>query len=544
MYNPDDQHVQEDGEGMSIIDPTGADEAVTPKSNLLFTWVKKYGVYLLLMTIALLRGIAYANLLPPWAIIDEEQHLHYIQVLSEEQRRPDPRNDFLSEELVASLFEAHRWETFGFGTPPAPDPRVMGLEGYSYEGYQPPLYYLLMVPIYRLVQGSMLERLFALRWATVALSSLTIALTYSLANKLSGSKRVAFLAALILLSIPERTVAVSRVNNDALLEIFGALYLWLSLRAIIETPNDRDSVLLGLVLGLGTLTKMTMLPLVIALPFVFYTSHKTYSPRRGLGLSLGSAAVLILPLIFYNLQQFGDITGFGGIAPMLNFPAPVLSVMAFLDSLVRLFIYFWGILWQSARATINPTFTVLYGILFLISCLSISGLRLALRPNPEYEGDRRRVISIWLLITVTIVYAVFTLFSYWRGLVPIVQGRFLLPVTPAIAVLLVLGVRRSPIPSLTISALIVGLLLMDGFILFGHLLPQYYPVDVSSLLSHIPRLSLFSILDSLIQRAGSFKPDFVMQTLHVTIAGYILAYVLVLIIVMIMIRKRFRCDAA
>ena len=87
MYNPDGQIVEEDGEGMSITDPMEADEALLSKSNLFFSWMKKYGVYLLLVAIAFLRGAAYANLLPAWGIIDEEQHLHYIQYLAEEKRR-------------------------------------------------------------------------------------------------------------------------------------------------------------------------------------------------------------------------------------------------------------------------------------------------------------------------------------------------------------------------------------------------------------------------------------------------------------------------
>jgi len=513
-----------------------------PTSNI-GGWLKQQRLIILLLTLALVRGFSYANLMPPWAIIDEEQHLHYIQMLSEERQRPDPRSDYLSEEIVASLFEAHRWETFGFGTPAAQNPRAMGLEGYSYEGYQPPLYYLLMLPIYRLAQGSMLARLFMLRWATVALSSLTIVITYFMVKRLNGSKWLAFLAALILLSIPERTVAVSRVNNDALLEILGALYLWLSLRAVSETPNDRNTVLLGLVLGLGTLTKMTMLPLVIALPFLFYPSRETYSLRRGLSLSLGSAAVLILPLIAYNLRQFGDVTGFGAVSPMLNFPAPAFSMAALLDSFVRLFIYFWVILWQSAQAAINPTFTLFYGILFLISCLSVLGWRVALRANPASEGDRRRAISIWLLAAAIGAYSCFTLYSYWIGQVPVIQGRFLLPVSAAIAVLLVNGLQRAPLPAFSLTILILVLVLMDGLALFTHLLPQYYPPDLTMLPSQNVVPEVLPMIELYLLRIGAYKPGMVQQLLGATIAGYILAQVLAILGSLLAIRKLLKAES-
>lgn len=500
-------------------------------------WLKKHGLVILLLTLALLRGFSYANLLPPWAIIDEEQHLHYIQVLSEERRRPDLRNDYLSDEIITSLFDTHRWETFGFVTPPAQDPRVMGLEGFSYEGYQPPLYYLLMLPIYHLAQGSMLEKLFIVRWATVALSTLTILLTYSMVNKLGGSKRLAFLAALILLSIPERTVAVSRVNNDALLEIFGALYLWFSLRAIMETPRDRDLILLGLVLGLGTLTKMTMLPLVIALPFVFYHSRETYSIRRGLALSLGSAAVLILPLIAYNLQQFGDVTGFGAVAPMLIFPSPTLSLVNLLKSLVNLFTNSWVILWQSSQASINPTFTTLFALMFLLVCVGIYGLVKALRSRSNSGQDRRQHTAYGLLLLLVGIYAAFTLYSYWLGQVPVIQGRFLLPVSAAIASLMVTGLRRAPSPALSLLGLILALLLMDGLALFTVLLPQYYPPGPSTVLGNNLTPDFFATIEIYLQRIGAYKPGSVQQLLGATITGYILAQALVLLGGVIAIRK-------
>jgi len=540
VYNPDSQTVQEDGEGLPTYHSTETNHIQNEKHTSLLQWMKEFGVFLLLIVIAILRGFSYANLLPPWAIIDEEQHLHYIQVLSEEGHRPDPSEDYLSSEIITSLFETQRWDTFGFTTPPSQDPRDMGLEGYSYEGYQPPLYYLIMLPVYRLIGSAILQSLFNLRWATVVLSTLTVVFTYLLAAKVTGSKRLGLLATLVLLTIPERTVAVSRVNNDGLLELFAVLYLWLAVRSIMEEPSDWRSVLLGLLLGLGVMSKMTMTLLVFTLPFVFWPSRKTYSVRRGLILSLGSAAVLIIPLIIYNTGKYGDPTGFASVSPLLLFPAPAISLVNLLESLVDLFSHFWVIFWQAAQAAIHPSFTALYGMLFLLWSVSLIGLTRELRDRGGNEESHRRVIALWMLITAVLIYTLFTLFSYWRGLVPILQGRFLLPVTSAIAILLVLGLRRAPFPAFTIPALIFGLLLLDAFSLFGHLLPQYYPVDVIPQLDQIPRPPWFTTMILLIQRAGSFKPALVSQTLHATIAGYILAQSLIIGLAIYSVRNWLR----
>ncbi len=459
--------------------------------------------------------------MPPWGIIDEEQHVHYVQVLSEEGRRPNPNKDYLSSEIIASLYETKRWDTFGFVSPPSHDPRSMGLEGYSYEGYQPPLYYLVLVPIYNLIDGAILQALFAMRWTTVVLSTLTVLFTYLLTQTLTRSKPLALFAALILVLIPERTAAVSRVNNDALLEVFAAVYLWLSIRSVKEGLNDKRAFLLGLFLGLGTLSKMSGALLVITLPFIFLVNRRQYSLSRGIALSGGTAAALILPLAASNLHLFGDPTGFSAVAPMLTFTAPALSVINFLQSLLSIFTNFWVILWQSASAAVNPIFSLLHILMFALTCLSLYGLVHHARGRKESKLNRREATAYWMLITLVALYGFFTLISYWRGQVPVIQGRFLLPAIPALVTLLIIGLRRAPLPSATFSLLVLGLVLMDGLSLFGHLLPQYYPLDSNLPASRILEVGVASSIGEFIRRTASFKPDIVRRALRATMLGYI-----------------------
>src|SRR3989304_130835 len=96
-----------------------------------------------ILLLGLFHGGLYASFLPPWGLIDEEQHVHYIQSLAVHQEIPLVGKTYLSQDIVDSLFETRRWEVFHWPTPQSRDPRAMGLEGHSYEGYQPPLFYLL-----------------------------------------------------------------------------------------------------------------------------------------------------------------------------------------------------------------------------------------------------------------------------------------------------------------------------------------------------------------------------------------------------------------
>src|SRR5258707_13519757 len=116
-------------------------------------------ILLMILVLALLRGGLYASYLPPWGLVDEEQHLHYVQYLAEHQAIPVVGQTYLSAEIIDSLFATHRWEIFHWPGPPSHAPESMGLEGYSYEGYQPPLAYLALVPIYWLLPGDILTKL-------------------------------------------------------------------------------------------------------------------------------------------------------------------------------------------------------------------------------------------------------------------------------------------------------------------------------------------------------------------------------------------------
>jgi hypothetical protein len=117
------------------------------------------------------------------------------------------------------------------------------------------------------------------------------------------------------------------------------------------------------------------------------------------------------------------------------------------------------------------------------------------------------------------LYTLFTLYVYWSGQVPVIQGRFLLPVMPAFAMLLVLGLRSMP-RGVVLSVLLVALLIaMDGLSLFTHVLPQYYPA-ASPQTTSTGAADLYA-LASLSERFGRFKPATVQGLLHATILGYI-----------------------
>ena len=78
---------------------------------------------------------------PVWALVDEAAHYDYVQWIAEDGRLPVLDEDPVHPEVLA----------IDEGTYPAP-PRVgageRGLFGRSYEGFQPPLSYLVASPVF------------------------------------------------------------------------------------------------------------------------------------------------------------------------------------------------------------------------------------------------------------------------------------------------------------------------------------------------------------------------------------------------------------
>ena len=135
--------------------PIGDAGDVTP--DVARRWpVSARGLLAILLGLAWLHGSLYAGLMPPWGLIDEAQHLHYIQHLAEGRGQPVVGETYLSPEILASQFATKRWEVFHWTTPTTADPVELGLEAHSYEAYQPPLFYWLMTPLYWALPGDIL----------------------------------------------------------------------------------------------------------------------------------------------------------------------------------------------------------------------------------------------------------------------------------------------------------------------------------------------------------------------------------------------------
>lgn len=195
----------------------------------------------LILFIYAVTATLYVVYTPPWQAPDEPAHYNYIRALAEERSLPVIEEGDYDQEYLGRLTS----QKF---------PPQLSVAPLRYEDHQPPLYYLLAVPVYLLFHGALIP----LRLLSGALGLLLLTVVHRLARALFPDRPFLALAATALIALLPQHVAMSAaVNNDMLAELLLATVLWLAVR-----PNPRPWPL-GAVVGLALLTKTTA---YVALP--------------------------------------------------------------------------------------------------------------------------------------------------------------------------------------------------------------------------------------------------------------------------------------
>ena len=377
-----------------------------------------------LVALYLLLAAMYAWFTPAWQNPDEPAHYNYIRQLAESGSLPvlqpgDYDQPFLAE-IVARNF-----------------PPQLSIDGLRYEGHQPPLYYLLLAPVYRASNGSLL----ALRLGSALLGALLV-LCAGLAawEYFQPNLPLALAAAAFVAFIPQHVAMLASVNNDALAELWMMLGFWLLLRSA-ATPNTRDYRLLSLVLGLAFITKATvyvlLLPVLLALWLDWRAGRST--PAASIAkllpaLLLGSlwwarnAAVYGWPDVLGLQRHAAVVVGQPRTADWLaEFGAPqFLSRM-----LATTFNSFWGQFgWMSA-----PLSGRIYALLWLLCAVIGAGLWLGRAAATDANTTRQR--QHWLLLAAA--SGTLLAFLYYNLSFVQHQGRYLFPALLPLAILATSG---------------------------------------------------------------------------------------------------------
>lgn len=378
-------------------------------------------------------GALYALLTPAWQAPDEPAHYNYVAQVAQGGCCPviaagDWDNAYL-ERIKAAKF--------------APEALEGRLGAVQYEDHQPPLYYLLLSPIFHMSGDS----LSALRLASLVLGLGGVISAWVTARLIfPGQTGTAISAAGFVAFLPQNVAIMASVNNDSLAALVGGLMLiWCTWR--LQGGSGRWRWAGGVLIGLALLTKLTIYPLT-ALIFLseLLASRRASDLKAGIGravIYLIVGLILITPFWVRNLNTYGFpdflaqsahdrvVVGQFQTSQYLE----QFGVGGWLGDMARItFQSFWGQFGWMGVPMSQTIYRALLVITLLIlggSVMSLIGARSALKGWP---CDVLMVYGTAIVLTVGA-------FLYYNLKFAQFQGRYLYPALIPFALIFALGLR-------------------------------------------------------------------------------------------------------
>ena len=432
---------------------------------------------LVILAVYLVLGSLYAICTPDWQAPDEPAHYNYVQFIAEQHRFPvlklgDYPASYL-EEIKAARF-----------------PPGMSIESIRYEFHQPPLYYLMAVPLFWLGGGALLP----LRMLSVATGAVLLLVIYWTVCEVAPRRLLLALGATAFAAfLPMHLAMTAAANNDPLAELLLALSLLFAIRYLKAAQSSEDQpgrrkserrllFLLGITTGLGFLTKTSdyVIPLVVlaAIALRHLWLERDPPPWHGTLLSaacyLAPALILGAPWWLRNIAQYGfpDLLGLGrhgevvvGQLRTADYVAQQGMARLIRDFVVTTFHSFWGQFgWMGVLLDQR-----LYYAMAILSGMAMAGWLLWL----GRAWARRSTSSPWEwaaggLLALSGLLTLATYLWYNTGFLQH-QGRYLFPALLPIGLAVALGWREALRRERAVAMAVVALITAIGLALAGRL---------------------------------------------------------------------------
>ncbi len=291
--------------------------------------------------VALANGLAWSLIVPPFQVPDENAHYAYVQQIAERGTLPrgvaqegplSPREDAILNASLAYGIVGHRDNPAPLSEAQQQVIEAAQRQNLSARGSgnalsatnNPPLYYAIQAIPYKLAGGAVLSKLAAMRVVSALMGALTVLLVFMfLMELLPGCSWAWTTGALMVAFQPLFGFMSGGVNNDDLLYLCAAGMLWAVARAFRRGLDARGGALIGGFVGLGLISKLTLLGFVpAALLAVVLLIRRGWSSGRPAALygaawavGLGAAPGAIYVLLNQAVWNRGAIPGGVGSVP-------------------------------------------------------------------------------------------------------------------------------------------------------------------------------------------------------------------------------------
>ena len=300
------------------------------------------------------------------------------------------------------------------------------------------------------------------------LGAVTVVAVYFSARLLVPDKpNVALLAAGLTAFNPQFIFIASSVNNDNLVTALNSLAIWQMLVMLRDGFDTRRSLILGVLVALASLSKLSGLVLLPVLGLsALWIVHRRHDWRGFLTFCAWVGGLwLVLAGWWYarNIVLYGELFGTQRMLDIFGRrPAPTLQEML-TEEFEGLRISYWGLFGWFNVFTVQP----FYWVMDALTALGVIG---GLVYAWTQRRDREALIRAALLVLFIAIGAV-SLIS-WTMQTAASQGRLLFPFIAASSSLLALGLTFIRIPAPLIVAPLGAFALVVPFIT---IMPEYAP---------------------------------------------------------------------
>ena len=277
--------------------------------------------------------------------------------------------------------------------------------------------------------------IYLMRITSLLFGILAVAGAYFAAATVFHSTKLAMLVGVVFAFTPQFIHLSSYFNNDISSIAFATLLIWRVLKLLRNGASRRDVIIIGVLAGLGALSKMSVLLILpaVGLALLFEArNHRQWLRQLVLnGIILGGVLLVILgPWVAYGITIYGDPIG-TETHVNLDFrydpPRPLTEVINDLD---KIFITYMGKFGVS-KVLLSPVVYTLTVVTFMLAALGY-GYGIIMKRKQTETMQQTLVLLAMLLIFSAGFYR-------WYTTIFFVTGRLLHPVHITIVLFLVGG---------------------------------------------------------------------------------------------------------
>lgn len=457
-------------------------------------------VGLTLIFAVLAIGVSLAN--PLYESTDEIRHYRYVRIVATEHRLPiqDQEQNRAQSHHPPLYYVTSALLTGWLPSPHDGDFQHPGNPFWGYRSFAPGVDNKLQYwhgPAEPFHGGH--SAALAARWVNVLFGIATLVVTHALALQVFGTRKstkvdsqglqtsaspqlLALAATAIVALNPQFIYLSGAINNDIVAALAGASLILVSVRLIRTGITPGAVISVGVISGLALLAKLQIAALgpVVALAVVIAVRRARPMrpwpiPALRLILIVGAIAMLISGWWFIrNVRLYGEPTGMQRLSKMWGGRDALDNLWAIGQGLPQL----WASLWGQFGYGQIPLPNTMYRLALIGTLLCLSGL---LKPRKQLPSSATLALLVAAICLCSIVVA------YYMAANPAgAMGRFLFPVLPPFAILVVLGLQQwFGDAGRTAGTLLTGMALFSAVALFGYLWPAVtYPRQQTRVSTH------------------------------------------------------------